>query len=297
MVVTPFDPVVEHERHGQIRVKPHVKDLMEKNAREACPQRTKGWYEKRRKHLTASQIASAVGDNPYENRLTAIRKKVGLEPGFTGNAATEHGNKYEDVAIGIYEQRSEEKVIEFGLLESIKYKHKGEDVNTSFLAGSPDGITASGRLIEVKCPFRRKPNGVVPGHYVHQIQTLMHILDLPVCDFIEYVPAGIWTAEIFSVVTVYRCDVFWEKNFPILQRFWNEVLSLQGEIEMHGIEYADEKTKPPPKRTRKKKLPPPPVCEISVDSENMKEEEEEDRWPLPKDFAVALQSKLKEISS
>jgi hypothetical protein len=99
--------------------------------------------------------------------------------------------------------------------------------NEGFIAGSPDGITASGRLIEVKCPFRRKPNGVVPAHYVHQVQTLMHILQLKVCDFIEYVPAGVWTDEVFSIVTIERDDAFWARVEPLLRRFWDEVVELR----------------------------------------------------------------------
>lgn len=233
-MTTPFHPVVHLERHGPTRVHPHVKFLMEKDAKEACPQRTPEWYHKRRHHLTASSIASAVGENPYEQRRTAIKKKVGLEQGFQGNAATEHGNKYEDVAIELYEKRTGEKVISFGLLESIK------GPETHFLAGSPDGITASGRLIEVKCPYRRKPNGVIPKHYVHQVQTLMHILDLEVCDFIEYVPESTWVREVFSVVTVKRCPVYWNTFFPKLVSFWEDVTELRREIEERGVETVAE---------------------------------------------------------
>ena len=314
----PFDPVGTDERHGDIPVKPHVLALVKKDREEKCPQRTQVWYEKRRNHLTASQIASAVGDNPYENRGTAIRKKVGLEPGFTGNAATEHGNKYEDVAIEKYEKRTGEKVLAFGLLESIKTSHRGEDVDTSFLAGSPDGITASLRLIEVKCPYRRRPNGIIPAHYVHQVQTLMHILQIPVCDFIEYVPGGTWQEEIFTVVTITRCDVFWETNFPVLQRFWNEVLSLRGEIEMHGINYVDEKTKPEPKKKRARRSPTGLTgCVIETQddgdgnnnntstggeeeagsgSKEDGEEAEQQSWPFASEFIAAVQSKVLEIS-
>ena len=184
---------VEVNRHGRIRVSPHVKLLIDRDKQEFVPQRTEAWYEKRRNHLTASQISSICGENPYESRISALKKKIGAEPPFTGNAATEHGNRYEDVAIVKYEKVTKEKVISFGLLSSL-------NDNEEFLAGSPDGITASGRLIEVKCPFRRKPNGKVPTYYMHQLQTLMHILRLEICDFIEYVPPGTWTEEIFSII-------------------------------------------------------------------------------------------------
>jgi putative phage-type endonuclease len=265
--VTPFDPKIKVDRHGEIHVKPFVKALVEKDRAEACPQRTPIWYKKRREHLTASSIASAVGENPYEKRQTAIRKKVGFGPGFTGNVATEHGNKYEDVAIELYEKKTKERVISVGLLESIKNTHLGEDVDTSFLAGSPDGITASGKLIEVKCPYRRKPNGEVPSHYVHQIQTLMHILDIPTCDFIEYVPSGTWTNEVFIVVHVPRCDIFWATNFIKLQRFWADVVSIRKDIDEKGEEHVELATREPEKRKRAKPTPKPAVCDISLDED------------------------------
>ena len=82
---------VDDERHGTIPVTKHVQFLVEKDRAEACPQRTPGWYEKRRNHLTASSIAGACGENKYDSRIATIRKKVGLGPPFLGNKATEHG--------------------------------------------------------------------------------------------------------------------------------------------------------------------------------------------------------------
>lgn len=211
-------PVVQHQRHGDLEVTDHVFDLIQKDKREWTPQRTEPWYEKRRNHITASLVASICGDNPYETRLAALRKKCGTEPPFLGNAATEHGNKYEQTAIELYEQRKGKKVIEFGLLESL---NEGEH----FMAGSPDGITADGVLIEVKCPFRRQPiEGVIPGHYMHQLQCLMHFLRLDECDFIEYVPGSLWREETFFVTRVARDDAFWERIRPKLESFWADVL-------------------------------------------------------------------------
>lgn len=213
---------IEDERHGVISVTPHVRYLYERDRRSYVPQRTEAWYARRREHLTASQIASACGENPYESPIMALRRKVGTVPSFTGSAATEHGNKYEDVAIEKYERQTGRKVISFGLMDSL-------NENEDWLAGSPDGITSCGRLIEVKCPYRRKPNGTVPSHYVHQIQTLMHILKLEVCDFIEYVPAGVWQEEIFTVVEVRRDHFFWWRIFPKLVRFWDQVKTKRAE--------------------------------------------------------------------
>lgn len=210
-----------HPRHGEIVVTQHVHDLIVKDEAECCPQRTAPWYKKRIEHLTASAMATACGGNPYETRMTLLKKKTGndMKP-FTGNVATEHGNKYEPVALEKYEQVSGEKVVEFGLLESI---NPGEE----FLAGSPDGITASGRLIEIKCPYRRVPTDSVPEHYKYQLQFLMQILNLDVCDFIQLVPETHWRAETFIITVVHRDKYWWAQKLPIITRFWDDVLDVR----------------------------------------------------------------------
>ena len=216
-----------HHRHGEVRVTKHVFDLIAKDAKESCPQRTDEWFQKREKHLTASAIATACGANPYEKRSTLIKRKTGRDKAFTGNIMTAHGNKYEQEAIEKYERMSGEKVIEFGLLESL---NKGEE----FIAGSPDGITASGRCIEVKCPFKRKPTSVVPDHYMYQIQTVMHILRLPVCDFIQYIPETHWVAETFIVTVVPYDTYFWAAKFPLISLVWQEILDIR-ELQRRGV--------------------------------------------------------------
>lgn len=116
------------ERHGEIYVTPHVYDLIQKDREEQCPQRTPAWYAKRNNHVTASMVASVCNDNPYDSRASAIKKKTGAAEPFKGNAATAHGNLYEQEAIEKYEAATGQKAIEFGLLESL---NEGEE----FLAG------------------------------------------------------------------------------------------------------------------------------------------------------------------
>ncbi len=95
--------------------------------------------------LTASDAATAIGCNPYETPDKLILKKCGLIK-FDGNAATEHGNKYENVARDLYCAKYGEVAHEIGLHPHPVYK---------WLGGSPDGITESGKLLEIKCPMMR----------------------------------------------------------------------------------------------------------------------------------------------
>lgn len=131
-------------------------------------QRSGKWYKTRGKLLTASDAAAALDIKPFESfkgspREELVRRKAELAIGietFTGNDATRHGQLYEDEAIRLYEERTGEKVLDFGLL--IHPEHE-------WLGGSPDGITKTGLLIEVKSPKMRKiiPD-YIPGHYAPQ---------------------------------------------------------------------------------------------------------------------------------
>lgn len=110
--------------------------------------------------MTASDAAAALDIKPFESfkgspREELVRRKAELAIGietFTGNDATRHGQLYEDEAIKLYEERTGEKVMDFGLL--IHPEHE-------WLGGSPDGITKTGLLIEVKSPKMRK---IIPDY-------------------------------------------------------------------------------------------------------------------------------------
>ena len=139
---------------------PNVKALIE---REYAAQKSEEWLALRGNMLTASDAATAIGKNPYEKPEDLLLKKCGLGEKFTGNAATRHGEKYEDEARILYEERHNEVVHEIGLCPHPEY---------NWLGGSPDGVSESGKLVEIKCPpTRRIIPGEVPGHYL----SLIHI--------------------------------------------------------------------------------------------------------------------------
>ena len=102
---------------------PNVKALIE---RVYAPQKSEEWLKLRGKMLTASDAATAIGKNPYETPDGLLLKKCGLGEKFTGNAATRHGELYEDEARILYEQRHNEVVHEIGLVPhptSVSYTH------------------------------------------------------------------------------------------------------------------------------------------------------------------------------
>lgn len=213
--------------------------------------------------LTASDLASAIGDNPYEKPSDLLLKKCGAVK-WGGNAATAHGTLLEPIARDLYDLRHDQKSHEIGLVQHPVHK---------WLGGSPDGVTESGRLIEIKCPLTRKITRAVPKYYLPQIQLLLEVLDLEVCDFIQYRPAktireckecracnlGVFVAggcecewfeypdpdhpEEFEVTEVVRDRAWFARILPIAKAFWDQVL-LRRQIGLCEVEDEDDESIP-----------------------------------------------------
>ena len=117
-----------------------IRDIVLTNT--SSEQKSEEWLAERKKRLTASDGAASIGiKSNGTTQKDLLFRKCGLKE-FNGNIATRHGERYEDVAREIYEQRYNTKVYETGLC--IHPEHK-------WLGGSPDGITIDGILIEIKC--------------------------------------------------------------------------------------------------------------------------------------------------
>lgn len=174
---------------------PRVKSLLE---RPLVPQRSPEWFKLREKRITASEAASCfqaslknvtpylkhfptaqvtinATANPYCSYEDFMRRKLGYDQ-FKGNKATEFGTLYEPMATRLYEKVKETVVHEFGFME-----HE----TIPFIGASPDGITPDGVMLEIKCPFKRVPNGVPPLYYYIQMQLQLEVCDLDMCHYLE----------------------------------------------------------------------------------------------------------------
>ena len=227
----------------------HVESLI---SQDYAAQRSDEWLRLRGTMLTASDLASAIGENKYETPNGLILKKCGYNK-FSGNEATAHGNKYEDEARDVYCAKYNEVSHEIGL-----FQHP----TIPWLGGSPDGITESGKLLEIKCPLRRVITPDVPEHYMPQLQLLMEVLDLDMAVFIQYKPMEItWPSEPEFVVTeVPRDRVWFAERLPIMDAFWKKVL-------WHR-EHGCEERLSVPKRVVKKRVKPVPVCELEENEDD-----------------------------
>ena len=147
-------------------------------------QRSKEWYELRDTMLTASSLADAIGKGHFKTRTDLLIEKSSKEPPPRfGNAITEWGVMYEPVATTFYEKLNNLEVLEFGLVPHPEFKIFG---------ASPDGICSQkspedyvGRMLEIKCPPKRKFTKEVPEHYWMQMQGQLECCDLEECDFLQ----------------------------------------------------------------------------------------------------------------
>ena len=219
-------------------------------SKEYDDQRSDEWFKLRGNMLTASDAATAIGLNPYEKPKDLILKKCGHKK-FTGNLATAHGNATEDTARNIYCEKYGEVCHEIGLHPHPVHK---------WLGGSPDGITESGKLVEIKCPLSRKITNEVPVYYMPQIQLLLEILNLEEAVFIQYKPAEVaWPGpEEFVVTEVSRDRVWFDTYLPQMKAFWDKVL-------WHREHGCDELL-PKPRKPRAKKVEAI-RCEVEPESD------------------------------
>ena len=245
----------------QSRRVPEVSRIVNWSLRFPQPeQKSEEWKNQRAYYCTASQHASALGRCKYKSRNECLRQYAGvIRNNFTGNVATRHGERYEDEAVAKYKELRRVDVLHFGMLPF----YEQED----WLGGSPDGVSVDGCLIEVKCPWKRKPNGTVPGHYIPQIQSMMHGLDLRVCHFIEYVPATQWKDETFDVIVVPRDDIYWRESLPLLKTFWDEVNVLRNTV-TEDITFGDQNAELP--RKKKPRTSSQQPCNIVLRKPQMK---------------------------
>jgi putative phage-type endonuclease len=140
-------------------------------------QKSKEWYELRDTMLTASDWGTILGENHYVNSNDGVLlKKCGDADNFVYNDAMKWGNKYEQVAVIVYEHRNNVKILEFGCLRHPFFY---------FLGASPDGITTDGVMLEIKCPSSREITGDPPPHYWCQVQGQLEVCELDRCDFLE----------------------------------------------------------------------------------------------------------------
>lgn len=142
------------------------------------PQRSPEWFDLRKNRLTASDLAQALGKGKFGNRETLVLKKAFPDQfPFVTAAPLKWGTMFEDMGMRCYKQNiNNVKIHDFGLIPHT-------DINC--FGASPDGITETGVMVEMKCPYCRICNNEIPEQYYLQIQGQLATCDLHYCDYVE----------------------------------------------------------------------------------------------------------------
>lgn len=145
-------------------------------------QKSEAWYLMRQNLITASDFAQALGQGKFGSQADIIKKKVRPENesgASFNNPFFKWGNMFEPVANDIYSKMHYNlKIHEFGLIPH---------PTLSYFGASPDGISDTGIMLEIKCPYKRKieRGGDVPKQYYYQIQGQLEVCGLNECDYFE----------------------------------------------------------------------------------------------------------------
>jgi len=162
-------------------------------------QRSPEWHLLRQNILTASSFAAAMDKCHFRSRDELIYSKIIPEP-YESNPITEWGVKYEEIATLFYQSITGTVIKEFGMIPHPTFPIFG---------ASPDGICDDtgpmeycSRMLEIKCPPKRKFTKSVPPHYMMQMQGQLEVCDLDECDFLQV------KLEEYDSLLDYKNDIF-----------------------------------------------------------------------------------------
>lgn len=180
-------------------------------------QRSEEWFEARKGRVTASMVGAILGVSPNLSRAGAMRRMVrdahGAEPEFTGNIATQYGERNEDGAVDEYYMETGNKVQKVGFVTK-------ED----WAGCSPDGLINDDGGLEAKCPFgKRKEGELLPlaeqSHYYGQVQFSLWVTGRKFWHFYQ------WTSHQTKLECVLPDQAWLDENLPKLRQFHAEFLA------------------------------------------------------------------------
>jgi hypothetical protein len=168
-----------------------IEQMDELCSRPQMEQRTAAWYLQMGTILSASELGALFGGPKVRSAL--VMSKVNPQPRPPQALAVESGSmsafdwgiRFEPVVKDIFNYKYGTTIKELGRLVN---------PHDNRCSASPDGLIYSdpsnqktGRLIEIKCPVTRQPDGKVPKDYYNQIQMQLHVTGLESCDYVEAV--------------------------------------------------------------------------------------------------------------
>jgi len=176
-------------------------------------QNTPEWLEMRRSHFTASETPIVLGLSPWTKPYQLAQEKFGGAKPQEGNKATAFGHEHEDAARKWVSAR-------YGIPFRACVMTRGK-----FLA-SLDGKSRLS-ILELKCPisgqrghtWKETKNGIIPKHYMAQIQHQLMVSGAKACYFVVYDPYDV-DSTLMRVVLPNR--TYWETIITAWSEFVNK---------------------------------------------------------------------------
>ena len=164
------------KEYNNFEVKDHSETVEYLKTIPQFEQRTKEWFDFRKNNIGASEGAIIFGKSIFSNEKKLLLKKCGHSEPYVPNPACQHGTKYEPVIQLLYQDKNDTILYEFGSIAHPEYP---------MISASPDGITETGVMVEIKAPYRRKISGIPPVYYWYQMQQQLQVCNLDRVDFVE----------------------------------------------------------------------------------------------------------------
>jgi hypothetical protein len=213
-------------------------------------QRSSEWLAEKSKGVGGSELAIVDGCNPYQKIPDMVLGKIGLKP-FESQAACNWGTLFEDVVTRYIEIDLDTTVRGTDIwIPGFKRHHVSPDgicrvtcelrqnrytneYVTVLKSKQPHGVNEiiyedtdvlatcdMASLVEFKCPYRRKPTGIIPKYYVPQI--LAGLVVAPMTTRGLFVDAAFRKTSIETLTFDRRYD----SKYHVEQNNWGQPLAL-----------------------------------------------------------------------
>lgn len=172
----------------------------------------------RKGRITASAVGAILGLSKFATADDVLRRMVrehfDAEKEFVGNVATRCGHDNEPQAIHEFAAWRVRNILPHDFVSC--------EIGGVLCGASPDGITESGELIEIKCPYSLREQSVIAAdfleshpEYYAQMQWQMICADKQSCLFV------VWTTQGIDFVRVERESDWLDKNMPRIKAFYD----------------------------------------------------------------------------
>lgn len=174
------------------------------------------WLEYRKNKITASDIATIMGLNPFKSEYRLFQEQMGaIEPPLE-NERMKRGRKLEPIARKLVNESLGSNYVPICAEHSLH----------NFLFCSVDGwdISRPISLLEIKCPSLENHllDNKVPDYYYPQLQCQMYVFDVRSCYYVSYCPDH---STPLAIVEVHRDDSFCEKMVNAARVFYERRLN------------------------------------------------------------------------